>query len=148
MNTAIRLFVTGCGAGYLPIAPGTWGSALGMLIAWFAFPHTPALLVATIILSSIAVPAATRAETLFGKTDDGRIVVDEVAGYWVSVLFLPHTIPVFVGAFFLFRLFDVLKPLGINRTQKLPGGWGIVVDDLLAGALANGVLQAAVALFA
>lgn len=148
MNTLIRIFVTGFGAGYLPIAPGTWGSALGMLIAWVAFPETPALLAATIILSAIAVPAASRAETLFSKKDDGRIVVDEIAGYWVSVLFLPHTIPVFVGAFFLFRLFDVLKPLGISRTQNLPGGWGIVVDDLLAGALANVVLQAAVALFA
>ncbi|MCX5778323.1 MAG: phosphatidylglycerophosphatase A [Elusimicrobia bacterium] len=141
MNTLIRFIATGFGSGYMPIASGTWGSAVGMLLAWFFFDYTPIAVVLTAAVFALSIPVATRAEKFFGKKDDGRIVIDEIVGYWISVLFLPHTFAVYAAAFFLFRLFDVLKPLGIRSSQNLPGGWGIVIDDVLAGILTNALLQ-------
>jgi phosphatidylglycerophosphatase A len=142
MNTFIRIIASGFGSGYMPIASGTWGSAVGMVIAWLFFGDLRVAVVLTLAVTALSIPVATRAEKLYGTKDDGRIVIDEIVGYWVSVLLLPHTLPVYIAAFFLFRLFDVLKPLGINRTQQLPGGWGIVIDDVLAGLLSNIVIHA------
>jgi phosphatidylglycerophosphatase A len=127
----------------MPIASGTWGSAVGMLIAWLFFGNTSVALILTLLVLVISIPVSTRAEKIFGTKDDGRIVIDEIVGYWISVLFLPRTLIVYAAAFFLFRLLDVLKPLGIRRSQDLPGGWGIVIDDVLAGLLTNLIIQAA-----
>ena len=73
--------------------------------------------------------------------DDRRITIDEMVGMWLSVVWLPVTIPVLVGAFFLFRFFDIIKPLGIGHMQKLPHGWGVMMDDILAGIYTNIIIR-------
>jgi phosphatidylglycerophosphatase A len=84
--------------------------------------------------------ASGRAERAMGAKDPGVIVIDEVAGMLLSVLLLPRTIPVLLAAFVLFRVFDVWKPFPARTSQHLPGGWGVMVDDLVAGAYALVVL--------
>ena len=87
-------------------------------------------------------PVAGAAEKAFGSHDDKRIVIDEIAGYLVAAAWLPHTFAVAVTAFVLFRFFDVAKPLFIRSSQRLPGGWGIVADDILAGIVTNVIIRA------
>ena len=86
--------------------------------------------------------ASDRAERFLGRKDPGLIVIDEVAGMMVSVALVPRTVPVLLCAFFLFRLFDIWKPLGAHQAQSLPGGWGVVADDAIAGATSLLALQA------
>lgn len=96
------------------------------------------------LLLSVAV--ADYAEEAMGVKDDPRIVIDEWIGFWCSAAFLPRTWTVLAAAFILFRLFDAWKPAGIRRLSYLPGGWGVVMDDIVAGLLVNAVLHAAIAL--
>jgi phosphatidylglycerophosphatase A len=102
----------------------------------------------TVLLTVVAIPACTVAERVIGETDPPSVVVDEVVGMGVSMSFLPQQNPQYlvyyaISAFVLFRLFDVWKPFPWRKAQDLPGGWGIVVDDLGAGLYANLFLHAA-----
>ncbi len=132
--------------GFLPIAPGTFGSltAYGiylLLPGWIYDGSCPAFLPLMIIgLSLLAVVICRRAEKVLGE-DAGSIVLDELLGYFVATLFLPHNWLIGLYAFILFRVFDIAKPFPINRSQRLRGGWGVVVDDLIAGLYANVLLH-------
>ena len=144
MNGLILALSSGLGTGYLPWAPGTWGTFAAAIVYWFVVPDKPLLsLSLAVILSIVSIPISSAAENIYKIVDDGRIVIDEWAGYFVSVALLPHTLPYAIGAFVLFRLFDIFKPLGIRALQKLPGGWGVTVDDIAAGVLTNILLQLA-----
>ena len=128
--------------GYAPVAPATVGSAVVAVVAWYipapALAETLALLaVATVIAAWIA----GEAEKDLGK-DAKPIVVDEAAGQCLALLFLPHTVVAYVTAFLLFRVFDVWKPLGAREAQALPGGFGIVADDFIAGLTSCAVFHA------
>ena len=148
MKTIIKVLASGFGTGYSPVASGTAGSALAALLYWFVFPHNSIfLLIVLLAVLVISIPVSTEAEKLFGKKDDSRIVIDEIVGYWFSVIFLPYSIKLAVAAFILFRIADVIKPFYIKKSQNLPGGWGVVLDDVFAGILTNLILQAAVRLF-
>lgn len=137
---------SGFGFGFSPLAPGTAGSLLAVLI-WWLVPALWWLRASLLALSLIlGVWSATRAESKWGH-DNGRIVIDEIAGMWISLLFLPKTWAVFLISFLLFRFMDIIKPLGARQIQKLPGGWGVVADDVLAGIYANILGQVAVMLF-
>jgi phosphatidylglycerophosphatase A len=135
---------TGLGSGYSPIAPGTAGSLVGLLLFW-PLARLPAaqVLAATVAVTFLAVLAAHHVGRAVGRKDPGLVVVDEVAGQWVSLLFLPFTLGTAVAAFFLFRLMDVLKPWPARDLEHLPGGVGIVADDIMAGVYANLLLRAA-----
>ena len=89
----------------------------------------------------VSVAVSDHAEALMGQKDDQRIVIDEWMGFLASVAFLPWTPYTLAAAFILFRLFDVWKPLGIRSLGRIPGGWGVVLDDLAAGVLANVALR-------
>ncbi len=95
---------------------------------------------ALIVLCLIAVFLSTKAEKTLGK-DNGSIVIDEFCGYYVSVLFLPHNWLIGLYAFALFRVFDIAKPFPIKKVQELPGGWGVVTDDIIAGIYTNILIQ-------
>jgi phosphatidylglycerophosphatase A len=128
--------------GYLPIAPGTWGTAAGLIFVAL-FPVSPVallgIMVAVIIIGTIA---ADTAERLIGETDSGHIIIDEFVGFLVSVIFIPHTYGYLASAFLLFRFFDILKPFPIRQIEKaIRGGAGIIADDILAGIFTNAVLQ-------
>lgn len=129
--------------GYLPIAPGTFGTIAAALFYGILRPSLPVssgILLAVIIIGTIA---AAQAEKLLGEKDSSHIVIDEFAGYAVSIIFLPSTTAFYAAAFFLFRFFDILKPPPIREIERtLPGGMGVVADDLMAGVYTNLVLQA------
>jgi phosphatidylglycerophosphatase A len=135
------------GAGYGKPGPGTWGSVAAVLL-WAAFarlahPTAAALLLALGIGIGIAqvvgVPAATIVERESGRTDPGFVVIDEVIGQWITLLGCPADWRHGVIALVLFRLFDITKPFPVRRLERLPGGWGIIFDDVAAGLYALGV---------
>jgi len=142
--TAVATFL---GIGYIKPAPGTWGS-MGAVLVWGAFAigahfGKQELLAATlagiVVVIIAGVPAATIAEREAGRTDPGFVVIDEVAGQWVALLFCPPDWGHALIALFLFRLLDVTKPFPIRRIEQLHGGWGIVFDDVGAGLYALGI---------
>ncbi len=120
---------------------GFIGSLAGVLCAPFlpADWHVVLVLLGVIIVS---VAISDLAEKEFGQKDDQRIVIDEWAGYLIAVAFMAPTSEVLFVGFVLFRFFDARKPLGINRFASLPGGWGIVMDDVAAGVCSNVLLHA------
>lgn len=141
------------GSGLSPLAPGTAGTAVTLPLAYFCSllpsigPWDPWCLIAAIILFYPAVLAATHIELALGKHDPGAVVVDESLGTLLTLAFVPAAAlrhwPVYAAAFFLFRLLDIWKPGLIGQSQALPKGWGIVIDDVLAGLLGGALLAAA-----
>lgn len=149
-----------CGVGYLPLAPGTWGSAVGVglyiLVGWgstFLFAWATARgvemppleafrttfeLMLIIVVTLAGAWAATRAEGLLRRKDPGAVVIDEVAGQLITFLFVPRDAGLWavVAGFFAFRLFDIWKPYPIDRLEALESGLGVMADDVLAGAYA------------
>lgn len=127
--------------GYLPYAPGTFGTAAGFLLAILIRPEDLNLLVIFLPLLFLGIITSHNAEKLLGK-DSGRIVIDELCGYLVSVLFVPKTFGYLLATFILFRAFDILKPPPIRKIEEIvPGGAGIMLDDVMAGVYANVCLQ-------
>ena len=132
---------TGLGSGYTPIVPGTAGSLLALLI-FFIFPLDSIYwLLISILFIGIGVWSSSEIEKDKGE-DPGLVVIDEMVGQWLAVIFLPHSWITLLIGFILFRVFDIFKPYPINKSQKLKAGWGIMIDDVLAGVYANIVLQA------
>ena len=138
MRILILALATGAGSGYAPIASGTVGSLVGLAL-WSAVRELPlgryALVCA--VLLGVGIWAAGRAEQIFGRHDDGRITIDEVAGMLVSLASLPWRPEVAGVGFLLFRLFDIWKPFPARAAERLPGGLGVMADDLVAGLYAN-----------
>jgi len=109
---------------------------------WFVRPDLAFQAAALALVIAVGVPAAHYAERSFGTKDSSQIVIDEVAGYAISVLALPMTPGYLIAAFFLFRFFDIFKPPPARQMDKgLPGGLGIMADDLAAGIYTNVLLQ-------
>ena len=132
-DRACEWFVTCCYVGYLPLAPGTWASVLTCLILYFisSFNHP-------VIIILLAVPAVFAIERARGEeADPGYIVIDEMIGMLVATAGHNLTILNIVKAFILFRAFDILKPYPIRKVERLPGAYGIIADDILAGVFAN-----------
>jgi len=135
------------GAGLLKPGPGTWGSVAAVLLwaayAWLAHPSPLTLHIA--LLSGITLtlvfglPAATIVERESGGHDPQFVVIDEVAGQWITLLFTPVDWRHGLIALVLFRLFDITKPFPVRRLERLPSGWGIVFDDVAAGLYALGI---------
>ena len=138
------LVATGLGAGYSPVAPGTAGSLVGLALFWpLSRLAIEAQLGALALLFVVGVVSATRLARSVGREDPGLVVVDEIAGMWTSLLFVPLTPLSAVLAFLAFRVMDVTKPWPARQLEALPGGWGIMCDDLMAGVYANLLVQVA-----
>ena len=137
------VLATGFGTGYGPIAPGTWGSLPALAFAWGLdrLGGAWAVLSAAVFFAVSGVWAAGRAEALLDEKDPGRVVVDEIAGQLVTLLFLRPTGPILLAGFMVFRVLDVVKPWPARRLEALPGGSGIMADDLMAGLYANLILH-------
>jgi phosphatidylglycerophosphatase A len=143
MKRFILFLATGFGVGYSPIAPGTLGTLVAIPIYYFLSeipsPFYEIILVGFFFLS---VWISENAERYFGKKDDRRIVIDEIVGFIITMLWIPKTILFIIIGFFLFRFFDILKPFPIRRLEKrLKGGYGVVLDDVLAGVYGNIILH-------
>ena len=130
------------GLGHTPRMPGTMGSAVGLFLfvpalllpKAYAMAVGSAELLAVLVLGALAVPPVLRAS---GLRDPGFVVIDEVAGMLAALAFWPPDFVHLLLAFVFFRLLDILKPFPINRLERLPGAWGVMADDLAAGALAG-----------
>ena len=130
---------TGLYSGYVPVAPGTAGSIVGLLV-FAAVRATGSGLIESLALVgviAIGIWSAGVAERHFGRTDPGPVVIDEVAGMLVTLFLLPVGWIGVVVAFLAFRVFDIVKPFPAGRLEGLPGGWGIMCDDLMAGVYAH-----------
>lgn len=130
------------GAGYFPIASGTLASALAIFPYYVLREHALLYIIVTVAVTGIGVWVSSESEKILKEKDSHKIVIDEVAGYLIAAAFLPHHWFYPIAAFFLFRLFDIWKPNPIRKLQDLPGGWGVMIDDVLAGLYANLILQA------
>jgi phosphatidylglycerophosphatase A len=140
------------GVGLLKPGPGTWGSVVAVLL-WmsgvlFLRPHSDferseygfavfflavVTFAAAVLATAIGIPAATRVANESGREDPGHVVIDEVAGQWLTLVVCRPDWPHALVALALFRLFDITKPWPIRKLEALPGGWGIMLDDLAAG---------------
>ncbi len=141
MKILAKIIGSAFGSGFSPVAPGTVGSFVAIAALWVAPPlSTVILILAALLFFFIGVWASAICEQDWGR-DPGRVVWDEVVGMMVTVATLPKSLMVYAAAFILFRFFDILKPFPVNRSQQLPGGWGVMIDDVLAGLMGNIVLQ-------
>lgn len=131
LNKINHFLATGFYSGHLPAAPGTWGSLLMVLLVFFFPVLNNIYLISALSIGGIAV--ANYEERQTGIKDDSKIVIDEMAGQLLTFYSLPITTPVLIGGFILFRLFDITKPWLIDKVQGLPSGWGVMLDDILAG---------------
>ncbi len=145
MKSPVRngaLFLSTCaGTGFFPLAPGTVGTGFALLVWWLFLPvHPPMALTIIIISFFLGVWSAGIAEECWGS-DPGKVNWDEFVGTLITVWFLPKTLFVLIAAFVLFRIFDILKPWPIHRIEQLPGGWGVMSDDVMAGIYSNLILH-------
>jgi phosphatidylglycerophosphatase A len=135
------------GSGKAPVAPGTAGSAVAALLlllpgrvpgipAW----SSPGWALVVLVLFLGGVWASARAEAAYGK-DPGVVVIDEVVGMFAALFLVPNSIAAVIGAFFLFRLFDIVKPFPVRAAERVRGSWGIMLDDVIAGIYANVALR-------
>lgn len=131
---------TGFGLGRAPFAPGTVASGATALLLWLVPFSRPGLVLFLLAVTVGGTWAAHEAERWLGGKDPGVIVVDEVAGMVLSVVAFPLTPAVLVAGFLVFRLFDILKPFPARASERLAGGLGVMVDDVIAGLYALGVL--------
>jgi len=149
MSNLAKIISTAFGVGYFPLAPGTMGSLAALIVYWIS-PEITAIQLAMIILgiSALGIYTATITEremkNKLGQErgiDPGIVVIDEVIGMLIALLFVPKTAFYLIAAFIFFRIFDITKPYPIRRMEKFPGGWGIVLDDVIAGIYANIAIQ-------
>jgi phosphatidylglycerophosphatase A len=138
--TRLAVFIATVGyCGYFPIAPGTVGSAAGLvvylLVWWTQSPVVEGLLI--VALYAIGIWAGTEAEHYFGGIDPGPVVIDEVLGMLITLAFMPVGLWTAIAGFVLFRIFDVIKPFPAGRFERLHGGLGVMSDDAMAAVYAN-----------
>ncbi len=135
-----KIAATGLGTGYLPCAPGTFGSLLAVIFWVFVIPQHQVfrcLLIGGFFFYGVYI--SNRLSREWGS-DPGKIVLDEICGMWLVLWLIPGGLWVIIG-FFVFRAFDIVKPPPIRRIEHLPGGWGIMLDDLLAAGYAVASIQ-------
>jgi len=148
MNFIYKSLATVFGAGYFPVGPGTAGAIAGCIALWLfekfnliSTTNTPLLFIGLILGTTIlGIIATDKLENEWGK-DPQKIVLDEVIGMWITMMFVQFTWLNLLIGFVLFRFFDIAKPLGIRKMESLGGGLGVMADDMLAGIYANIVLQ-------
>lgn len=139
-----KLSATAFGIGYLPLAPGTWAS-LAAACLWYFLQQN---IVFTVGLQLLAVSASViigiwssvRLENVWGK-DPSKIVIDEWAGMWITLLFLPADWRILILALLVFRILDIWKPSIIKRAEEIKGGWGVMMDDIIAGVIGNVLIR-------
>ena len=141
MSHLYRLIASVFYIGYIPVAPGSMGSLAALFLYYFLKGDSIVLGIAIIACFLLGLLSAGKSEKLFDKKDSGKIIIDEFTGMLVSLYLLPATMGYIVGAFLLFRFFDIMKPRPVGDLEKLGGSLGVMADDLMAGLYANLILQ-------
>jgi phosphatidylglycerophosphatase A len=144
MDKFHRLITTCLGIGYIPKGGGTFAAIATCLCWYFARlgkdQYGPGPVIATFLILVLGVWSANNMESEWGE-DSPKIVIDEVAGMCLTLLFIPVRWPYILCGLLLFRFFDIAKPLYIRKMESIPGGWGVMMDDVLAGIYSNLILQ-------
>ena len=143
------MIATWFGSGRLPFMPGTWGSVAALPFAWVIHSlwGSVGMLVAAGVVFTLGLWASKVLADSMGQKDPGEIVVDEVVGMWITLALVPPSISLYVIGFALFRVFDIFKPWPVNwADRQLPGAFGVMVDDVLAGIYALVIMAFLVAL--
>ncbi|HWZ14036.1 MAG TPA: phosphatidylglycerophosphatase A [Mucilaginibacter sp.] len=143
-----KLISTSLGIGYIGKGAGTV-AAIACCACWYlawngGYPPVLISIIITVLITLIGVWSSTAVEQIWGK-DPARVVIDEVAGMCISLLFLPVSLKYLICALVLFRFFDIVKPLSIRKMELLPAGWGVMMDDVLAGVYTNILVSVIVA---
>ena len=143
----IKLLATWFGIGYIK-GGGTIAAAVTCGLIWLLWPTTTGqsngvFIAITVLITLLGIWLGDKVEPSWGK-DSYRVVIDEVAGMLVTLIWIPHNAWLLLAGFILFRFFDMMKPLGIRKLENLPGGTGVMLDDVLAGVYGNIILQAVV----
>jgi len=150
MKKIILAIGTGLGVGYIPFFPGTmgslWGVIIYLLLQFFTFSLFWYMLV-TFCIIFLGIWISGRCEKIFKDKDHRFIVIDEIAGFLVGMIGIPPFPGFLILGFLFFRLFDIIKPFNIDKLQTLKGGWGVVLDDIAAGLLANMLLKILISMF-
>lgn len=142
VEKAALVLSTWFGCGLVPFAPGTLGTIASLpVVLWLGRHPIPHRVLGLAVLTALAVWSSGRSQQLFGKSDPSEVVIDEVAGFVLTLFLLPISWLTVICGFILFRFFDILKPFPIRRSERLKGGLGVVMDDLLAGLYAHGTLR-------
>ena len=142
-NFLIKAFATVLGVGYLPTAPGSWATAVGVALAYGLGNNLPAYTIVLLVLLILGIMTTGIIEKQLNQKDPGFLVIDEVVGVMIALWGLPLTWSVMICGFFLFRAFDMFKIYPINKLEAQPGGWGIMLDDCMAGVYTNIILRIA-----
>ena len=144
MNSFSILIATFLGVGYFPAAPGTAATVIGGLLAFLLQGTIFYYTVTVFVLIVLGIFVSSHVEKLLNQTDPGIVVIDEVAGMMIALFGLPFSWPIAICGFFLFRAMDMFKIYPINKLESMPGGWGIMLDDVMAGVYTNIILSIAV----
>jgi len=140
-NYLVKLISTFFGVGFLPKAPGTFGSLVGVIIYYFLHRQEYIFYAALFLLIMAGFAVSAKAEAVFGKKDPGCVVIDEIVGMMIALILVPLTWINVIIVFILFRFMDVFKPYPIRKIEQMHGGSGIMLDDIVAGLYANIVFQ-------
>ncbi|MBK5255276.1 MAG: phosphatidylglycerophosphatase A [Vicinamibacteria bacterium] len=136
------VFATGFGSGYSPFAPGTAGSAVGLVFVWgMSMMNLPGQVAAVVVVTILSMISADIVAKSLGLKDPGVIVADEIAGMMVTMIAIPLTLTSVITGFILFRVMDVVKPPPARQFEHFKGGIGVVADDLMAGVYAHLALR-------
>ncbi|MFH1288905.1 MAG: phosphatidylglycerophosphatase A [bacterium] len=128
--------------GYSPVAPGTFGTLIGIpFYLIFSLKGYKVYIIFTLLFLILGIKISSIAERLFNEHDSQKIIIDEIAGFLITMLFIPLKIKFIILGFIFFRIMDIWKPVPIYNLQKLPGGFGIMADDIMAGIYSNIILQ-------
>ena len=141
LNFLTKVLATFFYAGFFPLVPGTFGSLVGLVLLFLIGNNFFIWVILAVILVILGFLVAGRAEIIFQQKDSRYIVIDEVAGIFLCMAFLPYNAVLLVAGFFIFRLLDTLKPFPAGRLQNLKGSLGIMLDDLVAALYTNIILQ-------
>lgn len=142
MNRFKIIVATVCGSGYFPVASGTAGTLFAFIIFWFldlpqaTIQDKVMFAVVALFLFLAGIRVLEGAEDYFGRKDPSPVVIDEAAGSAVTLFLVPHTLVAYAVAFLAFRVMDIIKPFPARRAERLPGGLGIMTDDMIAGVYA------------
>jgi len=141
LDSPVKILSTFFGIGYLPLISGTYASIAGLLIFILIGNMTAGYVLVTALVLGLGFAVCTKAERVFNQKDSRRIVIDEVSGMLVALLFLPHDLKIAVLAFVIFRILDITKPYPANKLERLSGSLGVMLDDIMAGIYTNIILQ-------
>ncbi len=141
LNLIEKILGSGFFTGYIPFASGTFGSLAAVIIYLIPGFENPTILLLLIsIFTVVGVNLGSKFEKIYGK-DPKECTIDEFVGTWISLLFLPKNLVYVLGAFLIWRIFDIIKPFPANYVEKIKGGWGIMLDDIIAGFYSFIVIQ-------